>query len=137
MALIECMCALSAQKSGATGKKASKKTTEEESESKDEDSDEDELAEEHPPPPATSSWSSDHNYNAVTPEKTTPISTVLNKACMYLFEGLDNPSLTMTSFRTIGHCQASKVTIICIGLCVRNYIVFYVMNVALPGQHMP
>ncbi|KAM6980810.1 death-inducer obliterator 1-like [Aplochiton taeniatus] len=52
----------------------------------DED-DEDEHAEEHPPPPAASSWSSDHNYNAVTPEKTTPISpTVLNKTCMYLLK---------------------------------------------------
>ncbi|XP_031134684.1 death-inducer obliterator 1 isoform X1 [Sander lucioperca] len=46
----------------------------------DDDDDEDEHAEEHPPPPATASWSSDHNYIAVTPEKTTPISpTVLNK----------------------------------------------------------
>lgn len=55
----------------------------------DDDDDEDEHAEEHPPPPATASWSSDHNYIAVTPEKTTPISpTVLNKKCMYLFEGL-------------------------------------------------
>ncbi|XP_053724415.1 death-inducer obliterator 1-like [Synchiropus splendidus] len=45
----------------------------------DED-DEDEHAEERPPPPSTASWSSDHNYIAVTPEKTTPISaTVLNK----------------------------------------------------------
>ncbi|XP_054472335.1 death-inducer obliterator 1 [Anoplopoma fimbria] len=46
----------------------------------DDDDGEDEHAEEHPPPPATASWSSDHNYIAVTPEKTTPISpTVLNK----------------------------------------------------------
>ncbi|XP_039653509.1 death-inducer obliterator 1-like isoform X2 [Perca fluviatilis] len=46
----------------------------------DDEDDEDEHAEEHPPPPATASWSSDHNYIAVTPEKTTPISpTVLNK----------------------------------------------------------
>ncbi|XP_034387772.1 death-inducer obliterator 1-like isoform X2 [Cyclopterus lumpus] len=45
-----------------------------------EDDCDDENAEEHPPPPATASWSSDHNYIAVTPEKTTPISpTVLNK----------------------------------------------------------
>uniref|UniRef100_A0A3B5QSL6 Death inducer-obliterator 1 n=1 Tax=Xiphophorus maculatus TaxID=8083 RepID=A0A3B5QSL6_XIPMA len=54
----------------------------------DED-DEDEYAEEQRPPPSTASWSSDHNYIAVTPEKTTPISpTVLNKKCMYLLEGL-------------------------------------------------
>ncbi|CAM9331115.1 unnamed protein product, partial [Lampetra planeri] len=45
----------------------------------DED-DEDEHAVEHPPSPTTASWSSDHNYIAVMPEKTTPISpTVLNK----------------------------------------------------------
>uniref|UniRef100_A0A3Q3J1E8 PHD-type domain-containing protein n=1 Tax=Monopterus albus TaxID=43700 RepID=A0A3Q3J1E8_MONAL len=62
--------------------------SEEHSPDPDED-DEDEHAEEQPPPPATASWSSDHNYIAVTPEKTTPISpTVLNKKCMYLFEGL-------------------------------------------------
>lgn len=79
---------------GAGGKKVQKKT-QEESDSEDhspdpDDDDEDEHAEEHPPPPATASWSSDHNYIAVTPEKTTPISpTVLNKKCMYLFEGLD------------------------------------------------
>lgn len=50
-----------------------------------EEDEEDRVAEEHPPPPAMSSWSSDHNYIAVAPEKTTAISpTVLNKACMYL-----------------------------------------------------
>uniref|UniRef100_A0A3B4BH09 PHD-type domain-containing protein n=1 Tax=Periophthalmus magnuspinnatus TaxID=409849 RepID=A0A3B4BH09_9GOBI len=55
----------------------------------DED-DEDAHAEEQPPPPSTASWSSDHNYIAVTPEKTPSISTtVLNKKCMYLIEGLE------------------------------------------------
>lgn len=90
------MCFFSSiQGTGAGGKKVQKKT-QEESDSEDhspdpeDDDDEDEHAEEHPPPPATASWSSDHNYIAVTPEKTTPISpTVLNKKCMYLFEGLD------------------------------------------------
>ncbi|KAF7655303.1 hypothetical protein LDENG_00058040 [Lucifuga dentata] len=78
------------KRSSAGGKKTTKKSREEEADD-DEDSDEDynpdlddddedEHAEEHPPPPATASWSSDHNYIAVTPEKTTPISpTVLNK----------------------------------------------------------
>lgn len=81
------------QRSAAGGKKTQK--TQEESESEEDHSpdpdedDEDEHAVEHPPPPATASWSSDHNYIAVTPEKTTPISpTVLNKKCMYLFESL-------------------------------------------------
>lgn len=85
----------STQRAAAGGKKT-QKTTQEESDSEEDDSadpddedGEDEHAEEHPPPPATASWSSDHNYIAVTPEKTTPISpTVLNKKCMYLFEGL-------------------------------------------------
>ncbi|XP_052424745.1 death-inducer obliterator 1 isoform X2 [Carassius gibelio] len=46
----------------------------------DGDDEDDKHAEEHPPPPAMSSWSSDHNYIAVTPEKTSPISaSVLNK----------------------------------------------------------
>lgn len=55
------------------------------------DDDEDAHAEEHPPPPAMSSWSSDHNYIAVTPEKTAPVApSVLNKSCMYLFEGLSH-----------------------------------------------
>lgn len=81
------------QKGGAGGK-AQKKTQrasdsdEDFSPDLDED-DEDEYAEEQRPPPSTASWSSDHNYIAVTPEKTTPISpTVLNKKCMYLLEGL-------------------------------------------------
>ncbi|XP_042261447.1 death-inducer obliterator 1-like isoform X2 [Thunnus maccoyii] len=73
-------------KRSAAGAKKTQKKSKEDSES-DEDyspdpdeDDEDEHAEEHPPPPATASWSSDHNYIAVTPEKTTPISpTVLNK----------------------------------------------------------
>lgn len=56
-----------------------------ENEEEEEEDEEDRVAEEHPPPPAMSSWSSDHNYIAVAPEKTTAISpTVLNKACMYL-----------------------------------------------------
>lgn len=82
------------QRSGAGGQKTQKKTMEESDSEEDQspdpdEDDEDEHAEEHPPPPATASWSSDHNYIAVTPEKTTPISsTVLNKKCMYLFEGL-------------------------------------------------
>ncbi|XP_016352837.1 death-inducer obliterator 1-like isoform X2 [Sinocyclocheilus anshuiensis] len=62
--------------------KSSSNQGEEESESGTEeydDDDEDKHAEEHPPPPAMSSWSSDHNYIAVTPEKTSPISaSVLN-----------------------------------------------------------
>ncbi|XP_035518443.1 death-inducer obliterator 1 isoform X2 [Morone saxatilis] len=73
------------KKSGAGWKKTQKKTREESDSEEDyspdlDEDDEDEHAEEHPPPPATASWSSDHNYIAVTPEKTTPISpTVLNK----------------------------------------------------------
>lgn len=84
----------STQRSGAGGKKTQKKSREESDSEEDyspdpDEDDEDEHAEEHPPLPATASWSSDHNYIAVTPEKTTPISpTVLNKKCMYLFEGL-------------------------------------------------
>lgn len=69
------------------------KTSRDESDSEEDDSsdsdedDEDEHAVEQPPSPNTASWSSDHNY--IAPEKTTPISpTVLNKKCMYLFEGL-------------------------------------------------
>lgn len=82
------------QRSAPGGKKTQKKSREESDSEEDhspdpDEDDEDEHAEEHPPPPATASWSSDHNYIAVTPEKTTPISsTVLNKKCMYLFEGL-------------------------------------------------
>ncbi|RVE72470.1 hypothetical protein OJAV_G00042050 [Oryzias javanicus] len=74
-----------AKVSSAAGRRTRRKTQEEsdseESNSPDPDEDdEDEHAEEHPPSPATASWSSDHNYIAVTPEKTTPISpTVLNK----------------------------------------------------------
>lgn len=73
-----------------------KKTTRTESDSdedyipdSDED-DEDEHAVEQPPPPNTASWSSDHNYIAVAPVQTAPISstTVLDKKCMYLSESL-------------------------------------------------
>ncbi|KAK7127884.1 hypothetical protein R3I93_020458 [Phoxinus phoxinus] len=69
--------------SGPERRSSNQGEEEEESESgtEEEDDDEDKHAEEHPPPPAMSSWSSDHNYIAVTPEKTTPISaSVLNKA---------------------------------------------------------
>ncbi|XP_040014714.1 death-inducer obliterator 1-like isoform X2 [Xiphias gladius] len=76
----------STTKRSTAGVKKMQKKTREESDSEEDHSpdpdedDEDEHAEEHPPPPATASWSSDHNYIAVTPEKTTPISpTVLNK----------------------------------------------------------
>ncbi|XP_073323850.1 death-inducer obliterator 1 isoform X2 [Pagrus major] len=73
------------KRGGAGGKKSQKRTREESDSEEDyspdpDEDDEDEHSEEHPPPPATASWSSDHNYIAVTPEKTTPISpTVLNK----------------------------------------------------------
>lgn len=85
---------LSHQKSGAGGKKMQKSA--EESDSGEEEAgpdvdedDEDKHAVEHPPHPSTASWFSDHNYIAVTPEKTPPMSpTVLNKKCMYLFKGL-------------------------------------------------
>lgn len=107
---------LSIQKSGASGKKA-QKTTQEESDSEDEyspesyEDDEDEHAEEHPPPPATASWSSDHNYIAVTPEKTTPLSpTVLNKKCMYLFEDLGLFETTLLFFQyKCGSCCANLI----------------------------
>ncbi|XP_051532690.1 death-inducer obliterator 1-like isoform X4 [Myxocyprinus asiaticus] len=60
---------------------ADKKESESETEKDEDGDDEDKHAEEHPPPPAMSSWSSDHNYIAVTPEKATPLSaSVLNKA---------------------------------------------------------
>uniref|UniRef100_A0A3B1JB96 PHD-type domain-containing protein n=1 Tax=Astyanax mexicanus TaxID=7994 RepID=A0A3B1JB96_ASTMX len=79
----------SSRRSTESSSKAEEESSESEArEHEEEEDEEDKLAEEHPPPPAMSSWSSDHNYIAVTPEKTTPISpTVLNKACMYLFEG--------------------------------------------------
>ncbi|MEQ2214384.1 hypothetical protein XENOCAPTIV_004358, partial [Xenoophorus captivus] len=70
---------------GGAGGKAQKKTqrvsdSDEDFSDDPDGDDEDEYAEEHPPPPSTASWSSDHNYIAVTPEKTPPISpTVLNK----------------------------------------------------------
>ncbi|KAK9966476.1 hypothetical protein ABG768_003584 [Culter alburnus] len=71
------------KRSSGPERRSSNQAEEEESESgtEEDDDDEDKHAEEHPPPPAMSSWSSDHNYIAVTPEKTTPISaSVLNKA---------------------------------------------------------
>ncbi|XP_065097569.1 death-inducer obliterator 1 isoform X1 [Paramisgurnus dabryanus] len=76
---------LAHKKSGSERRSSNQAEEEEESESgteeEDEDDEDDKHAEEHPPPPAMSSWSSDHNYIAVTPEKTTPISaSVLNKA---------------------------------------------------------
>lgn len=90
----ECVLFLSSQKNVAGGKKAQK--TEDSSDSEEDpghemdEDDEDEHAEEHPPPPSAASWSSDHNYIAVMPEKTTAVSpTVLNKKCMYLLEGLE------------------------------------------------
>lgn len=85
---------LSHQKSGASGKKTQKSTEEsdsggEETGPDDDEDDEDKHAVEHPPHPSTASWFSDHNYIAVTPEKTPPMSpTVLNKKCMYLLKGL-------------------------------------------------
>lgn len=81
-------------KSATDGKKRQKKGHKQADSDEDyspdpDEEDEDVHAEEQPPHPSTASWSSDHNYIAVTPEKTTPISsTVLNKKCMYLFEGL-------------------------------------------------
>lgn len=86
----ECVFLPSSQRSSVGGKKGQKKTREESDSEEDyspdpDEDDEDEHAEEHPPPPATASWSSDHNYIAVMPEKTAPMSpTVLNKKCMYL-----------------------------------------------------
>ncbi|KAI4891328.1 hypothetical protein NFI96_009316 [Prochilodus magdalenae] len=73
----------SSRRSTESSTKAEEESSESEAHENEEDEDdEDKLAEEHPPPPAMSSWSSDHNYIAVTPEKTTPISpSVLNKAC--------------------------------------------------------
>ncbi|CDQ61534.1 unnamed protein product [Oncorhynchus mykiss] len=75
------------KKSSTTGRKTSKRSTEEsssDSEDDKKDGDEEQNAEQQPPPPTMSSWSSDHNYNAVTPEKTTPIAppTVLNKTSL-------------------------------------------------------
>ncbi|KAJ0068412.1 hypothetical protein NL108_005996, partial [Boleophthalmus pectinirostris] len=65
----------------ATYSKKRRKVDSDEDYSPDTDEDdEDAHAEEQPPPPSTASWSSDHNYIAVTPEKTASISTtVLNK----------------------------------------------------------
>lgn len=76
----------SSRRSTDSSNKAQEESLESEGrEDEEEEDEEDRVAEEHPPPPAMSSWSSDHNYIAVAPEKTTAISpTVLNKACMYL-----------------------------------------------------
>uniref|UniRef100_A0A8C6NQG2 Death inducer-obliterator 1 n=1 Tax=Nothobranchius furzeri TaxID=105023 RepID=A0A8C6NQG2_NOTFU len=76
---------------GATGQKTDKSASDcEKHLGLDVEKDEEEHAEEQRPPPSTASWSSDHNYIAATPEKTTPMSpTVLNKKCMYLFEGFE------------------------------------------------
>lgn len=103
----------STQKSGAGGKKA-QKTTDNSSDSEEDhshapDDEDDEHAEEQPPLPSTASWSSDHNYIAVMPEKTTPVSpTVLNKKCMYLFEGLELLLNPHSVFHYIyGSCHAT------------------------------
>ncbi|KAF7207785.1 transcript variant X1 [Nothobranchius furzeri] len=66
---------------GATGQKTDKSASDcEKHLGLDVEKDEEEHAEEQRPPPSTASWSSDHNYIAATPEKTTPMSpTVLNK----------------------------------------------------------
>uniref|UniRef100_A0A671T5Z6 Death-inducer obliterator 1-like n=1 Tax=Sinocyclocheilus anshuiensis TaxID=1608454 RepID=A0A671T5Z6_9TELE len=94
--------------------KSSSNQGEEESESGTEEYDDDDEdkhhAEEHPPPPAMSSWSSDHNYIAVTPEKTTPMSaSVLNKTCMYLSEGF--PHFFDLSLPMMGvlNCQEQQI----------------------------
>uniref|UniRef100_A0A3P9QHJ5 Death inducer-obliterator 1 n=1 Tax=Poecilia reticulata TaxID=8081 RepID=A0A3P9QHJ5_POERE len=77
------------QKNKSTAKKKTRRASDSDEDFSPNEDDEDEYAEEQRPPPSTASWSSDHNYIAVTPEKTTPISpTVLNKKCMYLLEGL-------------------------------------------------
>uniref|UniRef100_A0A8C6LFH4 Death inducer-obliterator 1 n=1 Tax=Nothobranchius furzeri TaxID=105023 RepID=A0A8C6LFH4_NOTFU len=77
----------------------------------DVEKDEEEHAEEQRPPPSTASWSSDHNYIAATPEKTTPMSpTVLNKKCMYLFEVSSLPGFvgcSQRSFSPTGRCPNS------------------------------
>ncbi|XP_051967151.1 death-inducer obliterator 1-like [Xyrauchen texanus] len=72
----------SAHKRGSgTERRFSNQADKKESEEDEDGNDEDKHAEEHPPPPAMSSWSSDHNYIAVTPEKATPLSaSVLDKA---------------------------------------------------------
>lgn len=112
----------SIQRSSAAGRRTQRKSWEESDSEEDyspdpDEDDEDAYAEEHPPPPATASWSSDHNYIAVTPEKTTPISpTVLNKKCMYRFEGL---RLFMKS-----HCCFS-MTVSCYGNIIEVILTFW------------
>lgn len=93
---------------GSVGGKKRQKTSWDESDSEEEhgpnpdEDEEDEHAVEERPPPNTASWSSDHNYIAVAAEKTTPMSaTVLNRKCMYLFEGLGllmKPLFSVTVF---------------------------------------
>jgi len=41
------------------------------------------IAKEPAPEPSTPSWASDHNYNAVKPERTAAISSSLLFKCMY------------------------------------------------------
>uniref|UniRef100_A0A8C9R5R0 Zinc finger PHD-type domain-containing protein n=1 Tax=Scleropages formosus TaxID=113540 RepID=A0A8C9R5R0_SCLFO len=90
------------RKTGARkSKDSSNKTDEAESDSEDndeeddgadndDDDDDDDIGEEQRPSdhePAISSWSSDHNYIAVTPDRAAAIaSSVFNKSCMYLWE---------------------------------------------------
>lgn len=76
-------------KSATDGKKRQKADSDEDYSPDSDEDDEEAHAEEQPPHPSTASWSSDHNYIAVTPEKTPSISTVLNKKCMYLIKGFD------------------------------------------------
>lgn len=110
---------LSNQKSGAGGKKTQKSAEESDSEEEEpspdvDEDDEDKHAVEQPPHPSTASWFSDHNYIAVTPEKTPPMSpTVLNKKCMYLFKGL---RLLMKPH----HCF-SIITVFCHGSAIKRF----------------
>ncbi|KAG7477943.1 hypothetical protein MATL_G00074950 [Megalops atlanticus] len=69
-----------AKKRAVPERKAGRRSTESSGQAEEEDSDseEEEQVEQEPP---IASWSSDHNYNAVTPEKTAPIaSSVFNKS---------------------------------------------------------
>lgn len=89
-----------------------KEESESGTEEDDDDDEDDKHAEEHPPPPAMSSWSSDHNYIAVTPEKTSPISaSVLNKTCMYLSEGF--PHFIDLSLPKM-NCQEQQIEIVAV-----------------------
>lgn len=112
---------LSHQKSGASGKKTQKSAGESESGEEepgpddDDEDDEDKHAVEHPPHPNTASWFSDHNYIAVTPEKTPPMSpTVLNKKCMYLLKGLRLMMKPCQCFSVITvFCHGGAIEILC------------------------